>query len=714
MAERARALPADLVDRVDSDDGEIRDLVRAHKFLYVPLPDLIEARDALSERIAHAKIRANPLFIDLEDDSDRQQQADADRKRLDDLRAKRHDAEARLERSSFINADGRMQMILVRTSFNTADVDRAKRLLPALQAIAAEVRAAHPTVTIGLAGGVPTSVAEYSALVRGIVISSLVTTLLVALVLLLHLRSARLLVLLGTNIVIATLLAFGLAALTVGHLNAATAFLGAVIAGNGINYGILLIARFLEERRAHHVEDALARAITATLRPTLVAALGAAIAYGALVSTSFRGFANFGVIAGLGMLVCWLCSYLLLPVLVLRFGRSIQPSDRGSLFGRIVSVLELRHPLRVGAVAALVLAGASVITWTYVSSDPFEYDLRQLRSVAPDAVAARSWMDIADHQFGRGLWTRTYVLVDRADQVPGVIAAITASQATPEGRTSIGSPLSVLDIVPPDQDKKLAVLAEIRHLLDDPGLDELSESERAELHELRPPDALVAVTTEDLPQLVRSELTERDGRLGTLVIVRPTAAFDEYDGHQLLRLAHAVRTPALQNTTVTGAGLIFADIITAIRRDGSVVMLVAAIGLVVMVLLVVGPNRRAAAVLIGTAAGTLAMVAACALLGLRVNFLDYISLPITLGLGVDYAINVADRAHRDDPRIALRMTGATVFVCSLTTIIGYASLLPSDNLAIRGFGIASLVGEITCVLAALVLVPAVVAFRRHA
>jgi len=57
-------------------------------------------------------------------------------------------------------------------------------------------------------------------------------------------------------------------------------------------------------------------------------------------------------------------------------------------------------------------------------------------------------------------------------------------------------------------------------------------------------------------------------------------------------------------------------------------------------------------------------------------------------------------------------TGGTVLVCSLTTTIGYASLLVSDNLAIRGFGLASLIGEITCVVAALALVPAIVGLRR--
>lgn len=42
----------------------------------------------------------------------------------------------------------------------------------------------------------------------------------------------------------------------------------------------------------------------------------------------------------------------------------------------------------------------------------------------------------------------------------------------------------------------------------------------------------------------------------------------------------------------------------------------------------------------------------------------------------------------------------------------YASLLVSDNLAIRGFGLASLIGEVTCVIAAFVIVPAIVALPR--
>jgi len=107
-------------------------------------------------------------------------------------------------------------------------------------------------------------------------------------------------------------------------LNAATAFLGAIIAGNGVNYGILLIARYQEERRKAELDEALANAITHTLRPTMVASLGASIAYGSLAATSFKGFADFAVIGAIGMLLCWVASYTLLPAMIIVVGKRLR------------------------------------------------------------------------------------------------------------------------------------------------------------------------------------------------------------------------------------------------------------------------------------------------------------------------------------------------------------------------------------------------------
>jgi predicted RND superfamily exporter protein len=697
-------LEADLIDRVESDDTELRDFVGAHRHLFVPLSELVTARDALATYIADAKVRANPLFIDLEGSAD-----PAARASLDELRAKQRTADAELAKQKYVSADGLTQVIVIRTSFRATDVDRDLRLMRSLDALVAQIQREHAGVTMGFAGGPVVTVAEHGALTRGILLSSLITFVLVALVLFVYLRSIRILLLLTVNIVAATVMAIGLAAVTVGHLNAATAFLGAIIAGNGVNYGILLIARYLEERRSAEPGPALASALAGTLRPTLVASLGAAIAYAALGATHFRGFADFARIGGLGMLVCWACSYTLLPALILTFARTAR-REPTAVFGRfVVRVFGFSRPALVCAIAGAMTIGAGLVTWHYAAHDPFEYDLTQLRSQAPDAVRARSWLAVSDATFGRGLAGlagNTYVAVDRPERIPAVVKAL---KSTAAHDPIVGLVASVLDVVPPDQAAKLAVLAELRAQIDE-ALTFVEGAERDELLALRPPETLEAITLAGLPAGLAAKLTERDGRAGLIVAVRPGATFDERDGRDLIAFAGALREGDLgDDVMIAGASVMFADVLTQIQKDGPLVTAIAIAGLVVMVLLVVGRTRRAYAVLAATGAGSLAMIAVCALAGLKINFLDFVALPITLGLGIDYAINIADRAATSDPFVALRSTGSSVVVCSLTTVIGYGSLLVSDNLAIRGFGLASLIGEVTCLLAALVIVPAIIA-----
>ncbi len=710
LADGLQAMPRTLVEQFEDDDAEIRAFVRAHRHLYVPHEELVKGRDTLRAEIDAAKLAANPLYIDLGDEPSADK---LDTRRVHELRDKRREAEARLDRSSHVSADGKVAMIEVRIAFGSTDLEHGHELLDRLGGLRARVVAGHPDVAIGFAGGIVTTVVEQAAITRGMILSSLVTALLVTLVIAAYFRSARLLALLVLTLVIATVLSFGTAALTVGHLNAATAFLGAIIAGNGVNYGILLIARYLEERRAHDVEEALARSIGGTLKPTLVAALGASIAYGSLAATSFRGFADFAVIGAVGMQICWAASYLLLPALILRGGRGARARTEHPWLGRALErILGFSRPVPVLLLSAVVVAGASVVVARYVAADPFEYDIKRLRSEGADAEANRRWMKLSDDQLGRSFAGPIYIAADREDQVPDIVRALAARDPKHE---VIGPVRSIVDAIPDRQPEKLALLAEIRSMIDD-AIDEIEDEElKTELRELRPPDGLAPVTFDALPAVLRERLTEKDGRRGLLVAVQTAKQPDEWDGRELIKFATAVRRidlPGGETVTTSGAGVIFADIVETVAHDGPRVTLIAAVLLLAMVITLVGLTRRALAVVAATLTGSLLMVAVCAVLGIKVNFLDFVALPITLGLGIDYAINLA---HRDDgdPFAALRTTGASVFVCSLTTVIGYGSLLVSDNLAIRGFAMASLIGEITCVLAALVLVPAILAARTR-
>jgi predicted RND superfamily exporter protein len=721
--DRLKAINGDLIARIESDDKGTREFLRRNLHLLVPLEDLQKARDALEERIKREKLAANPLFVDFEDEDDDEKDKDDDSKpdALDELREQRDELMAKIERSGMVSEDGTAQLIVMRSAFSKGDIDSADLLRDRLEAVRAEVMkdSLFDGVSIGYTGDVITALTQRDGVIRGMAVSASVTALLVAMLLWAYYRSALLVVLLTATLMVGVILTFGLAAIAIGSLNLATAFLGAIVAGNGVNFGLLLLSRYVEERAESELDaaEAMAVAVRSTFKPTIVASLGAAIAYGSLAVTSFPGFSHFAFIGASGMLLCWLAAFTILPIIVVRLDRKKAYPSRSLPWVR--SLTGALGTLRRGPVlvlCGLIAVGGAVLAYEYVEADPFEYDVRRLKSNNDGTRESGRWMIMSNKHFGRGISGVTYVAAESSDQVPAIVDALEAIDGDrPEEERVIGVVRSIEDVVPRHQAEKLKILDDIRTMIDEDVAEALEGEERERIIELRPRDDLKELTLQDVPEEIAIKLRERSGRVGLLVSVRPSLNLDVWDGRDLIKFSNAIRKLRLADgsvVTTSGSSVIFADVVSTIRTDGPYATLAAAVLVLVMVFVVVGINRTGAAVVASTALGTLIMVGAAALLGIKVNFLDFVALPITLGVGVDYAVNIAHRNLSDTRAVATSAGGTAVLMCALTTIIAYSSLLVSDNMAVQSFGLASLIGEIACVVVALTLVPALVRRRQ--
>jgi predicted RND superfamily exporter protein len=114
--------------------------------------------------------------------------------------------------------------------------------------------------------------------------------------------------------------------------------------------------------------------------------------------------------------------------------------------------------------------------------------------------------------------------------------------------------------------------------------------------------------------------------------------------------------------------------------------------------------------------GVMWMTAATILFNVKINFANFIAFPITFGIGVDYSVNVMARYSQGSAKDvvdAVRSTGGAVALCSLTTIIGYGSLLLAKNNALFLFGVVAVLGEIACLTTAIVVLPAVLMLLRR-
>ena len=708
----ATLVPA-AISSITFDDGVARRYAWEHRWLLVSLADLQEASAALHDELDRARLRANPLYIELDDAP-----PPASSHHLRDLL---HEAErAKDAPSELVSKDGRTQLIVLRTAYAPGDIDRDRKLLDGVAAAITSIREQVGEVEIGATGDVVLTVAEHDAILDGMQLAVAVTVGLVVLGLLWFYRSIRIVGAVSWSLVIGALATFAFARIAVGHLNLATAFLSSIVIGNGINFGIILAARYLEARRAGEAGvECLATAVESTLAGTLAAALTAAVAYGSLMLTSFRGFRDFGIVAGVGILPCWLAAYTVLPacLAILARGERGRPRAEPAL-GRILGRLAPRHVgLRCFAFVMLTLV-AAVMTWRYLGNDPFERDFRNLRSTSTAIDEEDLWMDRIDQGFGQGISGGFVITVEQRSEVAPLVARLHAHDAALPRSSKLFSRIESLDdLVPADQPARIAVLGELRETLSDKAIDELAPEDRPDARALRPPPDLRPIRDEDVPEDLAWPYIEADGTRGKIVLAMQGWGYDNWDAMDIVRFARDVRGLQLgPHVLLGGSSFVFADMLALVNRDGPIATLAAMIGAIVLVLLLVGRRRHGLVTIACGVTGTLAMLGLASMVGLRVNFLDFVALPITIGIGIDYAVNLAAR-DRHEPslgaRSLLERTGSAVLLCSFTTIVGYGSLLLSRNQGIRSFGAASILGEGTCLAAALLFAPALLSVLRR-
>jgi hypothetical protein len=306
------------------------------------------------------------------------------------------------------------------------------------------------------------------------------------------------------------------------------------------------------------------------------------------------------------------------------------------------------------------------------------------------------------------------IMVDRLDQVMPVKTELERRrEVAPADAKPFEQVVTIFDLLPLAQSQKIPLLNEIRDLLlraHSHGM--LPEDDWTELSAYLPSVPFAALGIDDLPEAMARAFTEKDGTRGRIVFITPKEGRSISDGHYLELWADSFRAIQLPNGEVirgSGRAVIFADTLKAVVEDAPKAMAASLAGTWLVVLAAFRGGRASWAVLATLMLGVAAMVAFLAIKQLKLNFLSFVTLPITFGIGVDYAVNVMQRLRlcgRDNIHRVIVETGGAVVLCSVTTTLGYLSLMLSVNRAIVVFGVTAAAGEVACILAAVLVMPA--------
>jgi len=723
------ALGPPWVGHIETGVQEAVGFLKPRTGLFADLKTLKQLRDEVEARYAYEVGKRSGLSMDLDDSPPPPIDQESVRARF----GVNPEEEKRFPGGYYQSADGKTVVIAIRSGVLGADFKRAEEAINKVGAVVAHVNPKQfdPAARWGLTGDLAIGLAEYKLINRDLTAIGLVgATLILGVVFLYYLR-IRTVLAMGLAIGVGLAWTFGLTQLIFGHLNLATGFLFTIIGGNGINFSILFMARYLEERRrGEPAGHSVVQAASQTWRPTLTAAAAASAAYGALVVTEFNGFREFGWIGGLGMLICWTATYLALPSILMLMERLvpldgsppkylrriIRATAEGVPFGRPFASLVARAPRLITIVGVLLAVAGAVLSVHYVRSDPMEYDTNRIQSDRRAVAEVHRLIHLAINIAGFVGLDGMAIMTDRLDQVAPLKAALEARrEAAPADAKPFKAVHALQDFVPADQEAKIPILLQLRRRIEKAHqMGFVTDWDKLEPY--LPPADLKPFGMADLPEAIARPFTEKDGTRGRIVYISPLDGDVTSDAHYLLRWADAYRSTILPDgSEIRGSGraVIYADMWNAVLADVPLAVVVSFLATLAIVALAFRDRRATVRVILSLLVGVFWTVGLLALMKVKLNFLNFIALPVTFGIGVDYAVNIMQRdLDLNDPLEVLRRTGGAVILCSLTTLLGYLALVRSVNFGVRSLGIAAVIGEISCLLAAVLVLPAALLWMR--
>lgn len=644
--------------------------------------------------------------------------------------------------------------------------------LAGVRAALSTARAAHPGVEVGLTGRPVLSADEMMSTNADMTLASSISFLGVAIIFMLAFRSVWRPLLVVGALLLGITWTYGFAALAVGSLNLLSLVFTVILIGLGADFGIHVLARYLELRSAGAPpREAAVEALVATGPGNLTAACTSAAAFLSSLLVDFQGLAELGLIAGVGVLLCVLAMHTTLPAALILLEPATARVRPPVTYGFLARLEPWTRPLALAAVAltvalALVGRGLRFDAALLDLNDPTLESVRWERRLAKEA-ASSAWFAVflvPDVPAARALtarlrahpvFARVESVIDvlpppgREDRLRELAQALEPERFAAVPTRALGD---THDTVAADRARVASRLRELEGLL--APLLEKARAARAAPEEVAALDALtsragrLAATLErpaaasdpgwralsawqvelldglkgfvaallaprplglaQVPDVIRERTVGRDGQLAVMGFPKD----DLWDPAHLERFHGEITAIDPQ---VTGVPVMVHRSIDAMRR-GFVVALGYAV-LIVLVLVAVDLRSPAhiALALLPVAVGMVWTAGLAVLAGLSLNLANFYAVPILVGIGVDNGVHLLHRwreAPRSNP--ATGPTGAAVSLTSATTLVGFGSLFFASHAGLSSLGALLVVGTGAGLVTSLLLLPPVlVALARR-
>jgi len=509
-------------------------------------------------------------------------------------------------------------------------------------------------------------------------------------------RDVRAILMIFGPLLLGNLWTFGFAGVAVGSLNTFTSFFSAVLVGLGVDFSIHLYSRYREIRASGATtDDAIVQAWDRAGPPCAAAAVTSSLGFLALWIAEFQAFQQLGTLLGGGVILCLTAVLTTLPLLIRWADKA--PVSTGRSRTRWGKMRRRNPTYRLAPLALLLVGIVSVAGASTLKKIEFEYDLSELRS------HGLSYEALPEEQ--RKLAEDSYlpVVLSFPDSESLTEAHIRFSEAIDAGTLSeLQRVMSVHSVLPVDQDSRLRVLREIAEIAREDNVKYLPPQVQNNLARIREGN-LDRMEVADLPHSLRSVLGADKDRHWMLLF----ASGNMWDLRETVGLHEAVEKWA-PDVPAAGSYLAMSVLYQLCRDDAPRIFLLAIFLVAIVTMFHMKSPRRAAGAIAALLAGLCWAGAGLALFRVKLSMINFVGVPILMGIGIDVVIHLLHRMAEEGPgRIlkALATTGMASALSAATTILSFAALTAAGNQGVRSLGLMIVLGLALVTVAGFTAVP---------
>jgi len=510
-------------------------------------------------------------------------------------------------------------------------------------------------------------------------------------------------------------LTFGIAWLAYQKLTIMTATLGLLLFGMGIDFGIHFFARYAEERgKNKSAEEAITTTFMTTGQAIAVVGITTAAAFFILMLADFKGFSEFGFIAGVGLLLSIVLYIFFLPALlvILEKYRLLDLSGHPQKITAEPET-ESNQPTRKGLWMSYGIIGIAIIitgiTIVELPNLKFEYDFGKLEPKYEAYIRLNQEMNKVYSD--RGTRNAAYIIVDNAQQAISVANVLRERMENDTKSPTIRDVEIFQDRYPSDSTSvrhKLDRIAEIRKLLEDPFLKSSDDPQMRRLRDAASTRSPIPLS--QVPTFIKAPFTSKTGEVGNLVIVYPSVGLA--DGRNSMLFADDVGkvTTAGGKTFYAGStSIVASDMLRLMIEETPLMVALTILFIIIFKLIVLRGFKWMVLALLPLLASFMWMFGFMEIFGWKLNFYNLVVLPTVLGIGDDSGIHIVHRYLEEGKGSigrVLRSTGEHISMSALTTMFGFGGLLFTIHPGMRSIGEIAVLGIGLSLFAALLLLPA--------